>query len=155
MNLRLMKIRDALASSFWFLPALMALVAGGMALGTVTLDHALGSGWVRDMGWVWSGGADGAATSYSCVALPSLGALATGSEIVSKAAPPGVRADEKLELTNAEGCHAGEVLFSRASRSVLLVRTSSRAAARGSLRKARQDAAIVVRTARCYVPREL
>ena len=35
MKLRLMKIRDSLADSFWFLPALLALLAAGAALGFV------------------------------------------------------------------------------------------------------------------------
>ncbi len=68
MKLRLIQIRDALSDSFWFLPALMALLAGGAALGSVALDHTLGSGWVQSMGWVWSGGADGARGVLSVIA---------------------------------------------------------------------------------------
>lgn len=68
MKLRLIKIRDSLADSFWFLPALMALLAGGAALGSVALDHKIGSGWVQSIGWVWSGGADGARGVLSVVA---------------------------------------------------------------------------------------
>lgn len=68
MKLQLIKIRDTLSDSFWFLPALMALLATGAALGSVAIDHALGSDWVHDMGWVWSGGADGARSVLSVVA---------------------------------------------------------------------------------------
>lgn len=68
MKLRLIKLRDTLADSFWFLPALMALLAAGAALGSVALDHALGSRWVDEMEWVWSGGADGARGVLSVVA---------------------------------------------------------------------------------------
>lgn len=68
MRLRLAKMRDALADSFWFLPAVMAVVAGVAALGSVALDHRLGDSWVRDIGWVWSGGADGARSVLSTVA---------------------------------------------------------------------------------------
>ena len=68
MKLRLIQIRDSLADSFWFLPALMALLAGGAALGSVALDHKIGSGWVQSIGWVWSGGADGARGVLSVVA---------------------------------------------------------------------------------------
>ncbi|MGZ8191916.1 MAG: DUF2254 domain-containing protein [Methylobacter sp.] len=68
MKLQLDKIRNALADSFWFLPALMALLAAGIALGSVAIDHAMGSDWVHDMGWVWSGGAEGARSVLSVVA---------------------------------------------------------------------------------------
>ena len=46
----------------------MALLAAGAALGAIALDHAIGSGWVQDIGWVWSGGADGARGVLSVVA---------------------------------------------------------------------------------------
>jgi uncharacterized membrane protein len=68
MKLQLIKIRDVLTDSFWFLPALMALLAAGAALGSVAIDQAIGSDWVRDMGWVWSGGAEGARSVLSVVA---------------------------------------------------------------------------------------
>lgn len=68
MKLRLIQIRDAVADSFWFVPLVMALLAGGAALGSVALDHAIGSGWVQSIGWVWSGGADGARGVLSVVA---------------------------------------------------------------------------------------
>ena len=68
MKLRLIKLRDTLADSFWFLPAVMAFLAGGLALGSVAFDQAIGSGWVKNIGWVWSGGADGARSVLSTVA---------------------------------------------------------------------------------------
>ncbi len=68
MKLRLLSLYDTLTDSFWFLPALMALLAGGAALGSVALDHKIGSEWVQDIGWVWSGGADGARGVLSVVA---------------------------------------------------------------------------------------
>ena len=68
MKLRLIQIRDALADSFWIVPLVIALLAGGAALGSVALDHKLGSGWVQSIGWVWSGGADGARGVLSVVA---------------------------------------------------------------------------------------
>ena len=68
MKLRLIKLRDTLADSFWFLPAVMAFLAGGLALGSVAFDEAIGSGWVKNIGWVWSGGADGARSVLSTVA---------------------------------------------------------------------------------------
>lgn len=68
MKLRLIKLRDFLVDSFWFLPTLMAFLAVVAALGSVALDHAIGSKWVQDIGWVWSGGADGARGVLSTVA---------------------------------------------------------------------------------------
>jgi uncharacterized membrane protein len=71
-RLRLLQWRDALAGSFWFVPLAMALVAGAAALGSVALDHAIGEDWVRRIGWVWSGGADGARGVLSVVAGSSI-----------------------------------------------------------------------------------
>lgn len=67
MKLSLIKLRDSLSDSFWFLPALLALLAAGAALGFVALDHALGGSWVQNIGWVWSGGADGARAVLSVI----------------------------------------------------------------------------------------
>lgn len=68
MKLRLLSLYDTLNDSFWFLPSVMALLAAGAALGSVALDHKIGSGWVQSIGWVWSGGADGARGVLSVVA---------------------------------------------------------------------------------------
>ena len=68
MKLRLLKLYDALIDSFWFLPATMAVLAGAAALFSVAMDHRLGSSWVKNLGWVWSGGADGARSVLSVVA---------------------------------------------------------------------------------------
>ncbi|CAM2981078.1 DUF2254 domain-containing protein [Rariglobus hedericola] len=68
MKLKLIKIRDKLADSFWFLPAVIALLAAVGALGLVMLDHHLGSDWIHDMGWIWSGGAQGARSVLAVVA---------------------------------------------------------------------------------------
>ena len=68
MKLRLIQIRDVLAESFWFVPSLMAFLAVVAALGVVAFDHAIGAKWVRDIGWVWSGGPGGARAVLSVVA---------------------------------------------------------------------------------------
>jgi uncharacterized membrane protein len=78
MKVRLIKIRDALANSFWFVPTAMALLAIGTALATVALDAEVGSDWVEEHGWIWSGGADGARTMMATVA----GSLITVISIV-------------------------------------------------------------------------
>jgi uncharacterized membrane protein len=46
----------------------MAVLAAAAALGSVALDHAIGNEWVRDLGWVWAGSADGARSVLSVVA---------------------------------------------------------------------------------------
>ena len=67
MKLRLIKLRDKLADSFWFVPAMMALLAIGFALGSVAFDHAIGTGWIENIGWVFAGGADGARSVLSAI----------------------------------------------------------------------------------------
>ncbi|PKL77244.1 MAG: DUF2254 domain-containing protein [Candidatus Melainabacteria bacterium HGW-Melainabacteria-1] len=64
----LIKLYMNLSASFWFVPAVMMLLAAAAALGSTALDQALGSAWVNDIGWVWSGGADGARSVLSTVA---------------------------------------------------------------------------------------
>ena len=78
MRLRLLQLRDILRDSFWFIPALMALSATALALSLVSVDHALGSDWVVDIGWIWSGGPDGARSVMATVA----GSLMTVISIV-------------------------------------------------------------------------
>jgi uncharacterized membrane protein len=68
MKLRLIQLRDSLADSFWFLPAVMALLAVAAALGLVAIDHAIGTTWVKNIGFVWSGGPDGARGVLSVIA---------------------------------------------------------------------------------------
>jgi uncharacterized membrane protein len=68
MRLRLQRWYEAITDSFWFLPALMAILAAAAALGSVELDHSLGDDWVRAVGWVWAGSADGARSVLSVVA---------------------------------------------------------------------------------------
>lgn len=68
MKLQLIKIRDKAVDTFWFLPAMMALVAAGAALGSTAIDYAIGNAWLRNMSWVWSGGTEGARSVLSVIA---------------------------------------------------------------------------------------
>ena len=68
MKLKLLKFYDAVIESFWFLPAMMAILSAGFALGSVALDHNIGSQWVQGNAWIWSGGADGARSVLSVIA---------------------------------------------------------------------------------------
>ncbi|MBK8508622.1 MAG: DUF2254 domain-containing protein [Candidatus Competibacteraceae bacterium] len=79
MKLYLLKLRDKLFNSFWFQPILMALLAGVAAFASIRYDHALGSDWLDEvLGWVWSGGAEGARSVLSVIA----GSLMTVVSIV-------------------------------------------------------------------------
>jgi len=62
------KIYDTITESVWFLPASMALFAGGFAFASVALDRWLGDKWALDIAWVWAGSADGARSVLSVVA---------------------------------------------------------------------------------------
>ena len=68
MKLRSIKLRDKLADSFWFVPSVMAVLAAGFALGSVAFDQAVGTGWIKNLGWVFAGGADGARSVLSAIA---------------------------------------------------------------------------------------
>lgn len=78
MKLQLIKLRDSLADSFWFLPACMAVIAAIVAFGLVALDHRLGGGWFKETAWAWSGGPDGGRSVLSTIA----GSLMTVISIV-------------------------------------------------------------------------
>ena len=60
MHLRLLKLWEELRGSYWFVPGLM--VVGGilLSLGTVSLDGYFQLEVLRRLGFLWSGGAEGA-----------------------------------------------------------------------------------------------
>lgn len=68
MKLRLLKLYDTLISSYWFLPSLMAVIAGVGALLTLRIDRAGDTDWLQEIGWFWSGGPDGARAVLSTIA---------------------------------------------------------------------------------------
>lgn len=78
MKNRFITIYAVLSDSFWFVPATMALVSAGAALGTITLDHRLGDNWLSGVSWIWSGSAEGARSVLSVIA----GSLMTVVSIV-------------------------------------------------------------------------
>lgn len=78
MRVHILRIRDTLRDSFWFIPLTMALLAVAGALGSVAIDHTVGNDWVQNIGWIWSGGPDGARSVLSTVA----GSLMTVTSIV-------------------------------------------------------------------------
>ncbi len=57
-NVKLSKLWDQLHSSYWFIPAVMAVVATALAFTMLTLDRTGKVG--IDYWWMYTGGADGA-----------------------------------------------------------------------------------------------
>lgn len=68
MKSKLHKVWDSLHSSYWFVPTLMAITASGLAFAMLTLDRAGFLGPVEKLGWVYTGGPEGARTLLSSVA---------------------------------------------------------------------------------------
>ena len=78
MKTQLLKYWDRLQSSFWFVPAVMAFMAMALALIAVELDKAvldnaildkaIDEGWMQRLGWIYSGGAEGAGLLLGTVA---------------------------------------------------------------------------------------
>ena len=64
----LLKYWDRLRSSFWFVPAAMACMAAALAVGVVEIDQAIAEGSLQGMGWIYSGGAEGASLLLGTVA---------------------------------------------------------------------------------------
>ena len=60
MYIRLLKLWDEAKSSYWFVPGLMVVGAILLSLGTVSLDGTFRDKLLRSLGFIWSGGAEGA-----------------------------------------------------------------------------------------------
>ncbi|MEM0961143.1 MAG: DUF2254 domain-containing protein [Bacteroidota bacterium] len=73
MNARLLAALDALRSSYWFLPSLMALGATALAVLTTTLDGMLGADWLDGVPWLQPSQADGARSVLSTIAGSMIG----------------------------------------------------------------------------------
>ncbi len=68
MKVKLATWWESLRSSYWFVPTLLALLAAGLALVTLTLDEAVQARALRGLGWIYTGGAEGARGLLSMVA---------------------------------------------------------------------------------------
>ncbi len=68
MKTLLLKYWDRLRSSLWFVPAVMACLAVALAVCAVELDKAIAENWVQRLGWIYSGGAEGASLLLGTVA---------------------------------------------------------------------------------------
>ncbi|MBT1073983.1 DUF2254 domain-containing protein [Geobacter grbiciae] len=68
MKTRIFNLWYSFRSSYWFVPAVMAALAIALAIGTTTLDEALPPDVANRLGWLYSGGPEGARTLLSTVA---------------------------------------------------------------------------------------
>jgi uncharacterized membrane protein len=67
-NIKLSKLWDTLHSSYWFVPTLMAIVSVSLAVAMLRIDRAGNYGVIKEWGWIYSGGPDGARALLSTVA---------------------------------------------------------------------------------------
>ncbi|MBW4457761.1 MAG: DUF2254 domain-containing protein [Nostoc indistinguendum CM1-VF10] len=78
-NVKISKLWDQLHSSYWFIPAVMAVVATALAFTMLNLDRI---GKVKiDYWWVYGGGADGARSLLGSVAGSMISVAATAFSI--------------------------------------------------------------------------
>ncbi|HEV2147711.1 MAG TPA: DUF2254 domain-containing protein [Longimicrobiaceae bacterium] len=68
MRIRLTKLWESVSASYWFVPTLMAVLSVVLALAMLAVDRGLGPEVLRDVGWVYTGGADGARELLATVA---------------------------------------------------------------------------------------
>jgi uncharacterized membrane protein len=68
---------EALRSSFWFVPALLAIVAVGLSVGMSFADEAIGAKTAAHLGWIYSGGPEGARGVLSAIAGSVIGVAGT------------------------------------------------------------------------------
>ncbi len=67
-NIKLSKLWYSLHSSYWFVPTLMAIVAIALSWAMLALDRSGKSGPIESLGWIYTGGPDGARALLSAVA---------------------------------------------------------------------------------------
>lgn len=80
-NIKLSKLWDSLHSSYWFVPTIMAISAIALAVTMLTLDRTGASKAIAKLGWIYTGGADGARSLLSSVAGSIISVAATAFSI--------------------------------------------------------------------------
>lgn len=68
MKSQIFHLWDTVNSSLWFIPTLMATVTVALSFATITLDGAVKERLVDRMGWIWTGGPNGAREILSTIA---------------------------------------------------------------------------------------
>ncbi len=77
MYARLEKFADQLRSSYWFIPALMALAAFALAIGLVALDDVLGDEWIENIPLFSGSRPDGARAILTAIGGSMIGVAGT------------------------------------------------------------------------------
>lgn len=80
-NIKLGKLWDSLHSSYWFVPTIMAVSAIALAVAMLTLDRTGASGAIEKLGWIYTGGPEGARSLLSSVAGSIISVAATAFSI--------------------------------------------------------------------------
>lgn len=68
MKTKLFNLWHSFSSSYWFVPAVMATISIALSFGTTTLDAVLTRDITEKIGWLYSGGPEGARSILSAVA---------------------------------------------------------------------------------------
>lgn len=77
MTLRFFNLWERLRSSYWFVPGLMAILATALSFGMAEVDEAYGSKFVQELGWIYTGGPDGARGVLSAIGSSVMGVAGT------------------------------------------------------------------------------
>ncbi len=80
-NIKLGKLWDSINSSYWFVPALMAIGTAAIAFGLLRLDKLGYYGPIQKWGWIYTGSPEGARAVLSTVAGSTIGITATAFSI--------------------------------------------------------------------------
>ena len=76
MRARIITFWEQLRTSFWFVPTLMVGAAVALAIATIALDEAIRFVIVQELGWIYTGGPEGARALLSTVASSVITVLA-------------------------------------------------------------------------------
>lgn len=79
-NVKWSKLWDSLHSSYWFLPTVMSVSAIALALTMLVIDRVPNSA-LKQVGWIYTGGPDGARALLSAVASSMMTVAATAFSI--------------------------------------------------------------------------
>ena len=82
MMLRLQNIWGNLRSSYWFVPMVMASVAVVLSFVMASVDAAYSTSYIRSLGWIYTGGPDGARGVLGTIAGSVMGVAGTTFSIL-------------------------------------------------------------------------
>ncbi|MBW4638465.1 MAG: DUF2254 domain-containing protein [Gloeocapsa sp. UFS-A4-WI-NPMV-4B04] len=80
-NIKLGKLWDSLHSSYWFVPTIMAVSAIALAVTMLSIDRTGASEAIEKLGWIYTGGPEGARSLLSAVAGSIISVAATAFSI--------------------------------------------------------------------------